>query len=207
MSEGIKHSTNKPKYHTVITKHFPDALRMVVEIAMKSHFGKYAAVDQDWQNFKRVPNAIEEYSDAMMRHLLEDGDDCDALTHAGAAAWNALARLQLMIEAKEKTPVEEKPRIILIWDRNDLQWKQVPEEQAKEIEERNLYIINRDCFLFGGLGDKITDPPESFGEAMDIIMSAESRKPISQIISEWAEEEKKKHREKLASVSLPESKL
>lgn len=53
-----------------------------------------------------VPNGVERYTDAMYRHLLDEaaGETLDPQTgiqHAAHAAWNALARLDLMLREQE----------------------------------------------------------------------------------------------------------
>lgn len=53
--------------------------------------------DEDWQNFKRVPNGDFEYSNAEFRHALGIGEE-DEKEHLIAAAWNAVARLQIYLE-------------------------------------------------------------------------------------------------------------
>lgn len=50
----------------------------------------------------QVPDGQERYTDALLRHLLDElaGDTRDAgtgLQHAAHTAWNALARLELML--------------------------------------------------------------------------------------------------------------
>ena len=99
--EGVKFSTEKAPMATML-RQFPLALEAV---AFRSKVGheKYKEVDHDWMNFKRVPNAIEQYSDASVRHLAGIGDDEDDLGHLKAAAWNILATLQLILEEKETT--------------------------------------------------------------------------------------------------------
>lgn len=62
-----------------------------------------------WQ---KVPNGEERYYDAMGRHILkeiiEGPIDADSeCLHAAQIAWNALARLTLMIRRLNETPREE----------------------------------------------------------------------------------------------------
>lgn len=97
--EGVKFSNDKAPMGKVL-KQFPLALEAV---AMRSKYGheKYIDFDQDWMNFKRVPNAKEQYLDAAVRHLAEIGDDEDSIGHLKAAAWNILATLQLKLEKND----------------------------------------------------------------------------------------------------------
>lgn len=76
--------------------YFPKAISIVSAV---SHFGatKYA-----WNGWRHVPDGFSRYSEAMVRHLVEEGatDILDAdsrLPHIGHTAWNALARLELWI--------------------------------------------------------------------------------------------------------------
>lgn len=80
--------------------YFPRAIR---EVAAVSTFGasKYA-----WKGWETVPNGINRYSDAMGRHLLEEAEGCvfdhdSKLMTAAHTAWNAMARLELMLREME----------------------------------------------------------------------------------------------------------
>ena len=73
--------------------------RAIEQVAAVSTFGakKYA-----WKGWEIVPDGINRYSDAMARHLIEEGQgntiDVDSgLLIASHTAWNALARLELML--------------------------------------------------------------------------------------------------------------
>lgn len=74
---------------------FPRALEAVSEVAT------YGAAKYTPGGWVTVPDGIDRYTDAMHRHLLAEarGEKFDAesgLEHAAMAAWNALARLELM---------------------------------------------------------------------------------------------------------------
>src|SRR5690554_7933557 len=77
---------------------FPRALKSVAEVGT---FGAKKYSRGGWQS---VPRGVERYTDAMWRHLLEDGisefDVDSGLRHAAQVAWNALARLELMLRAE-----------------------------------------------------------------------------------------------------------
>lgn len=69
------------------------------EVGRVGTYGAQKYTDYGWST---VPNGIERYTDAMYRHLLAEanGKDFDKdtnLLHAAHAAWNALARLELMV--------------------------------------------------------------------------------------------------------------
>lgn len=79
---------------------FSRALTAVSEVGT---FGAAKYTDNGW---RQVSNGIERYSEAMIRHWLweSQGIECDGETqflHAAHIAWNALARLELMLLASE----------------------------------------------------------------------------------------------------------
>lgn len=79
---------------------FSRALKAVGEVGT---YGANKYTDNGWME---VPDGERRYSDAMLRHLLQEasGERCDqdtGLLHAAHAAWNALARLDLMIRDAE----------------------------------------------------------------------------------------------------------
>jgi hypothetical protein len=78
--------------------------RALEEVGKVGTYGAKKYTDNGWCE---VPDGVQRYSDAMLRHVLAEARgevlDCDTgLRHAAHAAWNALARLDLMI--REETP-------------------------------------------------------------------------------------------------------
>ena len=78
--------------------------RALEQVAHVGTFGANKYSDNGWVS---VPNAIPRYTDALWRHLLAEGRgetvDADSkLLHAAHLAWNALARLDLMLRDLEK---------------------------------------------------------------------------------------------------------
>lgn len=76
--------------------YFPQALEAVAQV---SAFG---ASKYTWNGWRSVPDGPARYGDALVRHLtkefVEGANDSDSgLAHAAHAAWNALARLELLI--------------------------------------------------------------------------------------------------------------
>jgi hypothetical protein len=68
--------------------------------------GTYGAEKYSDNGWSQVPQGIDRYTDAMYRHLLAEaaGESLDPdtkLRHAAHAAWNALARLDLMLRQEE----------------------------------------------------------------------------------------------------------
>ena len=93
---GVKYSKEKAPMYTML-KQFPLALEAVAQRSSYGHI-KYKDFDEDWMNFKRVPDAKNQYLNASVRHLAEIEDDENSLGHLKAAAWNILAALQLTLE-------------------------------------------------------------------------------------------------------------
>lgn len=80
---------------------FARALHAVAEV------GTYGANKYTEDGWESVPDGVKRYSNAMFRHLLAEKiegatDDESGLLHAAQAAWNALARLELMLREVDK---------------------------------------------------------------------------------------------------------
>ncbi len=78
---------------------FPRALEKVAEVTT---YGANKYTDNGWMS---VPNGIERYMDAMLRHIIkeaqgEEFDQDSELLHTAHVAWNALARLELLLRKK-----------------------------------------------------------------------------------------------------------
>lgn len=76
--------------------YFPRALEAVAQV---SAFG---AAKYTWGGWESVPDGVQRYSDALGRHLLAEAsegptDAATGLSHAAQVAWNALARLELIL--------------------------------------------------------------------------------------------------------------
>ncbi len=81
---------------------FPRALWAVGEV------GTYGANKYSDNGWMEVPDGVNRYTDAMYRHLFKEAigervDDESGLLHAAQSAWNALARLELMLREAEET--------------------------------------------------------------------------------------------------------
>lgn len=93
---GAKLDAGKAELMRGVIGYFPRALEAVSEV---SSFG---ARKYTWGGWRTVPEGQARYSDAMVRHLtkemIEGERDSDSgLHHAAHAAWNALARLELLL--------------------------------------------------------------------------------------------------------------
>lgn len=79
-------------------EYFPRAL---CEVANVSEVG---ARKYSWKGWESVPDGVVRYGDAIGRHLLAQGfeayDKDTGLLHAAQVAWNALARLELILREK-----------------------------------------------------------------------------------------------------------
>lgn len=87
---------------------FPLALQKVGQVAT---VGADKYTDHGWHN---VPDGTSRYTDAMYRHLLaeasgEQQDRDTGLHHAAHAAWNALARLELILRSAHTDTSEQRP--------------------------------------------------------------------------------------------------
>lgn len=98
---GVKLDKGKPRAGLVLGG-FSRALLAVADVGT---FGAQKYTPHGWLS---VPHGIERYTDAMVRHQLaeasgEQTDSESGLSHAAHAAWNALARLELLLaEAKAR---------------------------------------------------------------------------------------------------------
>jgi len=82
-------------------QYFPRALEQVAKV---SEFGanKYA-----WRGWETVPDGVNRYGDAMGRHMVKEAiegpiDADSGCLHAAQVAWNALARLELMLREQDR---------------------------------------------------------------------------------------------------------
>ena len=98
---GVKLDAGKPPVLCGALAFFPRAL---AEVARASELGarKYA-----WDGWQSVPDGAARYGDALVRHILAEYgqgpiDPDSGLRHAAHAAWNALARLELLLREDRK---------------------------------------------------------------------------------------------------------
>lgn len=95
---GAKLDAGKPRMGLVLLG-FHRALKEVCKVGTLGA-AKYS--DFGWMS---VPLGVDRYTDAMLRHLFEEcvtenDKDLDVL-HASQVAWNALARLELIIRSND----------------------------------------------------------------------------------------------------------
>lgn len=99
-SPGSKLDAGKNRLGLVLGS-FGNALWAVGEV------GTYGATKYCDHGWEQVPDGVERYTDAMLRHYFKEatGEQSDPdtnLLHAAHTAWNALARLELMIRDRKK---------------------------------------------------------------------------------------------------------
>lgn len=94
---GAKLDSGKPSVYRGLLAYFPRACLAVAEVSTVGA-KKYA-----WKGWETVPDGFNRYSDALGRHIVYehiDGSlDADTgLLHAAHTAWNAMARLELLLK-------------------------------------------------------------------------------------------------------------
>ena len=92
---GAKLDSEKPRLDLVLGSFS----RALYEVGRVGTFGASKYSDNGWQS---VENGEERYSSALLRHYLSEkvGESIDPdsdFLHAAHVAWNALARLELML--------------------------------------------------------------------------------------------------------------
>lgn len=109
---GAKVDYGKPRMGLVFT----GFARALTEVARVGTHGAEKYTDHGWVE---VPDGVRRYTDALYRHLMheargESHDPDSELLHAAHAAWNALARLDLMLREHEQAT----PHVRIIRDCN-----------------------------------------------------------------------------------------
>lgn len=98
--KGAKVDAGKPRMDLVLGA-FSEAL---IEVSKVGTFGAKKYTENGWIE---VPNGVQRYTDAMLRHYFyeRNGEEVDSdseLLHASHLAWNALARLSLILKEKKR---------------------------------------------------------------------------------------------------------
>lgn len=99
--KGTKFDSNKPDAY-LLFQDFPRALQEISKLANMGAHKKYAP-----HNWQYLEDGKQRYSSALVRHMIEeilcpDYVECDEVfLHATAVAWNAIARLELILREKE----------------------------------------------------------------------------------------------------------
>ena len=96
---GAKLDAGKPMADLV--GDFASALLAVAEVAT------FGAKKYSLKGWLEVPNGVQRYADAKMRHYLkrhrgEETDPDSGLSHRAHEVWNALAELELYLRGKDR---------------------------------------------------------------------------------------------------------
>lgn len=99
---GAKLDHGKLRYSLVLGS-MARAIHAVTEV------GEYGAGKYSENGWRDVPDGANRYTDALLRHLQaelrgEAVDSDSGLAHAAQTAWNALARLELLLRPAAQTP-------------------------------------------------------------------------------------------------------
>lgn len=108
-SPGAKLDHGKSPVMRGFLQYFPRAVLAVAGLSL------YGANKYSWAGWRSVPDGVGRYGDAIGRHSVKEAIEglydlevkndprypADIL-HATAVAWNALARLELLLEEQEK---------------------------------------------------------------------------------------------------------
>lgn len=99
---GSKLDAGKSPVFRGLLQYFPRACRAVANVSL------FGANKYTWKGWEKVPDGPNRYGDALARHIVDeqiDGpiDPTTGLMHAAQQAWNALARLELMLQEQERT--------------------------------------------------------------------------------------------------------
>lgn len=86
-------------------QYFPLSLHAVARVS------ELGAKKYSWKGWASVPNGIRRYGAALARHLVHEEMSVDdgpgglgaEVLHATQVAWNALARLELILKAQHET--------------------------------------------------------------------------------------------------------
>ena len=114
MATGKKYDGDKAPLVQGCLAYFPAALNAV---AMVSKFGKekYQTTYAE-RNWYQLDDAENRYTDALARHLVRTPDDLydeeSQLLHAAHAAWDALARLELLLSKSQVFLSSGKPNLL-----------------------------------------------------------------------------------------------
>lgn len=102
---GSKLDAGKSPVFRGLLNYFPRACSKVADVSNRG------AVKYSWKGWESVPDGYYRYSDALVRHLLAEGTEGlydtgpgglgSEVLHATEVAWNAMARLELVLKGLE----------------------------------------------------------------------------------------------------------
>lgn len=102
---GSKLDAGKAPIMQGVIQYFPRAIKAVANLSL------LGAQKYSWKGWETVPDGINRYGDAAMRHAIDEEiqghydlawkEQNQDVLHATAVAWNALAKLELLIRKLE----------------------------------------------------------------------------------------------------------
>jgi hypothetical protein len=102
---GAKFDEGKAPITRGCLQYFPRALEAVALVSL------HGASKYSWKGWEVVPDGINRYGDALGRHLAREAyeayDIDSSFHHAAHAAWDALARLELILRSGVKLRIEK----------------------------------------------------------------------------------------------------
>jgi hypothetical protein len=101
---GSKLDAGKSPVFQGLLDYFPLACSAVANVS------RVGAIKYAWKGWESVPDGFNRYSNALGRHLLKSGVDetmldengnVAGIQHEAEAAWNAMARLELLLKGQK----------------------------------------------------------------------------------------------------------
>lgn len=109
---GMRFNGGKPPVWRGFFNYFPKAIRAVAEV---SGFG---ASKYDWNNWQMLEDGYTNCSDSLARHLENEAEkgrlskDVDSnLLDAAHSAWNAMARLEHLLNEEARNAIDSSPTV------------------------------------------------------------------------------------------------
>ena len=102
---GAKLDAGKPNVWRGLLDYFPRACLAVGDVSSRG------AAKYSWKGWETVPDGEARYADALARHIVKEAIEgpydigpggIPEVLHASQVAWNALARLELLLRRLEK---------------------------------------------------------------------------------------------------------
>lgn len=99
---AVKYDAGKAPIYRGGLGYFPRAISSVASVSL------FGATKYAWSGWRYVDDGLNRYTDAMVRHLTAEAegqivDDDSGLLHAAHCAWNALARLELILASQDSS--------------------------------------------------------------------------------------------------------
>jgi hypothetical protein len=139
---GAKLDAGKPPLLRGVLQYFPRALQAVAEVSA------HGAAKYTWKGWETVPDGVARYGDALARHLVKEAagplDQDSGLLHAAHAAWNALARLELILREQEAVKLARPPATVA-QDADEIP----TQHQSAPVEDQARFHLCDSCMKAG----------------------------------------------------------